>query len=88
MAKLPEEQRQISFQARTQKGLFAAKIRNSCAPSPDHERADRLPKTWKKDSIKHGLGLSNIREIVERYGGQIDYQKSSSEFILFFYLSV
>ena len=88
VAKLPEEQRRISFRARTQKGLFAAKIQNTCVPSPDHERAGRLPKTWKKDSINHGLGLSNMREIVERYGGQIDYQKSSSEFILFFYLSV
>ena len=88
VAKLPTKQRRISFHARAQKGLFVTEVRNSCAFSPSRDNTEGLPKTWKKDSKNHGLGLSNMQEIVERYGGRMNYQESPSEFVLFFYLSV
>jgi|GEM_PF-2988691 len=43
---------------------------------------DRNPVTTKKDSINHGLGSKNVRGIVEKYGGEIEYSADNNNFVV------
>lgn len=85
-ARMPREQRHVSFSAGVEKGLFAAEVRNTYLFL---ERGlDGRPATVKKDRRNHGFGLANVEEIVERYGGSLEYKAEEKEFVLFFYLPV
>ena len=85
-ARMPEGQRRVSFSARVEKGLFAAEVRNTYLFL---ERGlDGRLVTVKKDRRNHGLGLASVEEIVERYGGHLEYRTEEKEFVLFLYLPV
>ena len=85
-ARMPREQRRVSFSAGVEKGLFAAEVRNTYLFL---ERGlDGRPATVKKDRRNHGFGLASVEEIVERYGGNLEYKAEEKEFVLFFYLPV
>ena len=85
-ARLPADQRHISLSARVEKGLFAVKVSNTYLFL---ERGiDGRLSTLKKDRKNHGYGLASVEEIVERYGGRLEYEAKEKEFELFFYLPV
>lgn len=86
VARMPAEKRKISFSARVEKGLFAAELRNTYLFL--EQGADGRPVTLKKDRENHGFGLASAEEIVERYGGHLEYKAEEKEFVLFFYLPV
>ncbi|MBR5636781.1 MAG: GHKL domain-containing protein, partial [Pseudobutyrivibrio sp.] len=35
-------------------------------------RKNNLPKTTKKDNVKHGFGLKSISQVAEKYGGAMN----------------
>lgn len=85
-ARLPADQRHISLSARVEKGLFAVRVSNTYLFL---ERGiDGRLSTLKKDRKNHGYGLASVEEIVERYGGRLEYEAKEKEFELFFYLPV
>ena len=85
-ARLPADQRHISLSARVEKGLFAVRVSNTYLFL---ERGiDGKLSTLKKDRKNHGYGLASVEEIVERYGGRLEYEAKEKEFELFFYLPV
>lgn len=48
--------------------------------------SDKNPVTIKKDNKNHGLGSKNIRNIVEKYDGEIQYSVDNQEFIIQIFL--
>ena len=85
-ARLPADQRHISLSARVEKGLFAVKVSNTYLFL---ERGiDGRLSTLKKNRKNHGYGLVSEEEIVERYGGRLEYEAKEKKFVLFFYLPV
>lgn len=86
VARLPADQRHISLSARVEKGLFAVKVSNTYLFL---ERGiDGRLSTLKKNRKNHGYGLVSEEEIVERYGGRLEYEAKEKKFVLFFYLPV
>lgn len=70
--KIPDqEKRHISVKARvTDTGYFTYEITN--AKNNKIEKKHGLIKSDKKDTASHGLGLSNVREMVKKYYGTLD----------------
>ena len=81
--KVREQNRFIKMTAKTEKGLLALKITNAFAGNLETKHG--LPTTTKK-SKDHGFGLRSIREIVERYGGDMELTSETEQFSLFLYL--
>ena len=81
--KVREQNRFIKMTAKTEKGLLALKITNAFAGNLETKHG--LPTTTKK-SKDHGFGLRSIREIVERYGGDMELTSETGQFSLFLYL--
>ena len=48
--------------------------------APLHFDADNNPITTKKDTANHGFGSKNIREIVNKYHGTLDYNQTDKQF--------
>lgn len=82
--KLPEGQRKISLETKAEKGLFVLSINNPAMESA--AKTGILPKTTKKDTFSHGLGLKSIHEVVKRYNGQMEIKTENNCFQLFLYL--
>lgn len=40
------------------------------------------PKTTKDDPENHGFGLTSIRSVTEKYGGQMSLRSENGEFVL------
>lgn len=68
--KLEEKQRVISLTGKCNKNLFSVCLRNFFDGELKFEGG--LPKTTKSDENYHGFGMRSIREIVEKYGGDIE----------------
>lgn len=83
-SKLQQEKREITLEARAEKGLFVCRISNPWEDSVKLEQG--IPVTSKKDKSFHGYGLRNVQEIVERYRGQMEIETANGKFTLFFYL--
>lgn len=82
--KLPPEKREITLEARAEKGLLVCRIVN---PWEDKvELKHGIPVTGKQNTALHGYGLRSIQEIVERHQGQMEIETGSGRFSLFFYL--
>lgn len=86
VSRLPGEKRWISFEAHVQKGLFAVEVKNPYS-FLQINRDGRL-QTLKKDKKSHGYGITNMEEIVKRYGGNLEIETKNEEFKVFFYLPV
>lgn len=82
--KIPESRkRRVLLQARNIKGYFSLRITNSKDNRIEIENGKII--TDKKQP-GHGYGIENIREIVERYGGNLDTSYTEDSFVLFLYL--
>ena len=78
---IPEiEKRFLSVNIRCKNGLALLCLRNYC----DHPLsfAHGLPLTTKTDKAKHGYGTRSIREIAEKYNGQISAKLEQQIFTL------
>ena len=73
-----EERRMISVKIKHSRGQFIIKISNTFNGIVI-ERANNLV-TKKKDDINHGLGIKNIKNILEKYDGSIDIEYNSTTF--------
>lgn len=78
--KVPNEnKRKLSLRARyTDNGYFSCEIVNSKV-NEVHERKG-IFLTDKEDKTSHGLGISSVKEIVEKYKGTLDISYNEEEF--------
>lgn len=63
-----EGERRIWFQFEERDGQFLLLVQNTCVRQPRQEQGRFL--TSKADKRLHGVGLQNVRRIVERYQGE------------------
>lgn len=84
--KQPAEKREITLAAKVDKGLFVLKIKNPA--DNDIDKTGTFPKTTKKDSFHHGIGLKSIQKVVKRYNGQMELNPLEDCFELFLYLPI
>ena len=76
-AAVKAEDKKISVRCRADKGMLMLKVTNVLTGD---ERDDLA--TTKTDKKHHGLGLSGMREIAQRYGGTLETTTDSGCFIL------
>lgn len=67
--KLPLDKRIISLSSQCKGNIFSFAIRNYFAEKPIFK--DGLPLTTKNDTSYHGFGMKSIRNIVEKYNGDL-----------------
>lgn len=79
--KLPVSQRQITLNAKTEKGLFILSVTNPLAHPVTIQ--DQKIATSKKENHLHGFGLKSIQEIVYRYQGVFELKSNNGIFSLF-----
>lgn len=64
------EEKRLKVMIKLEKGVLFINIRNSCQKIADG-KVQHL-KTTKEDALNHGIGLGNVRRIVEKYHGEMD----------------
>ncbi len=64
------EEKELKIAMKLEKGILFIHIRNSCQGIADG-RVERL-ETTKEDGPNHGIGLGNVRRIIEKYHGDMD----------------
>ncbi|MFV0315167.1 MAG: GHKL domain-containing protein, partial [Anaerotignum sp.] len=77
---LDKEEKSISVQARSYKNIFNIIIKNT-ALEPK-QKQDGFYHTSKEHQEEHGLGLSNVAQVVEKYDGIMQMDYSEGYFIL------
>ena len=79
-AKIPEPaQRHMSVKARVaENGYFTYEITNTKQNAVTEHKGKLI--SDKEDAASHGLGLSNVREVVEKYNGTIDISYTENQF--------
>lgn len=74
-----EEERRISVKARcTDNGYFSYEVKNSKVNNIQVEKGKY--KTGKKERKTHGLGMENVKDVVNRYQGNIEISYTDKEF--------
>lgn len=78
-ASMQTEDKKLKITIKLDKGILFLNICNSCQRIADRRR-DFL-ETTKEDKVNHGIGLKNVRRIVEKYHGDIVflYENDSME---------
>ena len=78
-ASLQTEDKKLKVTVKIDKGILFLYICNSCR-SMDGGKTDFL-ETTKEDKVNHGIGLKNVRRIVEKHHGEIEffYENDSME---------
>lgn len=70
VSKVPDpDSRSISLQVRENRGMLVITVENSYLGDVTVE--DGLPKSSKGDDRNHGFGVRSIRNVAEKYGGEI-----------------
>lgn len=77
--KVTEEERYITVKAGMKNDFLIIRIANSAAGEAG---ADNEGRTTKKGTFLHGFGLRNIRQAVEKYGGECRYRWENGEFVV------
>lgn len=81
LCKIPEkEKRFLSINVRKKNCLVLISIRNYCRQMPDLVQG--RPVSTKKEKQQHGYGVKSIREIVQKYDGQMQIRFEHNTFIL------
>lgn len=70
-------EKKIIVEMRRDKEIYQISVENTA--NPPIERDGRLI-TWKKDKENHGLGLKNVRKIVEKYDGKMEWGSKNQKF--------
>lgn len=76
--KCEPEKREINLGIWNVKCMFMLNLVNSSSKCP--EMKERQFITDKKDKNAHGMGVEQVRRIVDKYGGDIDFQYSGGHF--------
>lgn len=71
-------QRKISMKARYRNGAFSFELVNSRQGQILLQKGEIV--SQKDDQANHGIGLKNVRSIVEKYGGNIDISYADDSF--------
>lgn len=78
---MPEEQRQISLSAGLMGGYVVVKCQNPFTGTLE-KRQDGLLNTSKAEKERHGIGLGNLRRIVESYQGILNIEQEDGQFVV------
>lgn len=73
-------QRYILLSGRQKKNFFLIEVRNSFQGAVRFDRRTGLPVSTKQEAGSHGIGLSNVRQVAEKYQGDVDIQVTEQEF--------
>lgn len=68
----------LKLALRADRGVFLIHIANSCGSLP--KRRGRGFFSTKKDAGEHGIGLQNVRRMVERQNGNMEFRYGEEEF--------
>ena len=74
------EEKQLSVSIRYDKEVLYIQIRNSFAN--DLKQFENQFLSTKQDGRQHGIGLQNVRRIVEKYGGTLAFEQEQGMFIV------
>lgn len=78
--RLPEDRRVVSLTTKQSGKLFSVSLRNFY--DGEVRLVNGLPVTTKSDSGYHGFGVKSIKEIAERYGGDVSVVAEDGVFTL------
>lgn len=84
---LPEEKREIRFEAAQGRDYLHIRMENTCIGNYLCDKNGKL-KTTKRDTENHGYGMKSIEQIIRKYGGRSEIQKDSGKFAVEIYLKV
>lgn len=70
-ASMQTEEKKLKIMIKLDKGILFLNICNSCQRIADGRRA--FLETTKGDKANHGIGLKNVRRIVEKYHGELTF---------------
>ena len=74
----PRGQGWIWLSIKTKGNIFILEIKNSCCET--RKKKGGRYETTKPDKTEHGLGLDNVKKIVDAYDGLLEIQSSGREF--------
>ena len=74
------EKRFISVQIQNKKGVILVEVVNPYIG--DITMEDSIPQTTKSDAFNHGYGISSIKSLTEKYGGQLIVKAENHRFLL------
>lgn len=77
---LNKDKRWISVQIQNKKGIVLVEIVNPY--DGNIEMSQGLPVTSKEDKLSHGFGTASIKNIVEKYNGQMNIKTDSGKYLL------
>ncbi len=77
--KLPEQERLITAKADRVRDMLVISVENS---APILSAGAGRNRTTKEDTFAHGFGLSNIRNVVQKYAGQCSVRAAEGRFTL------
>lgn len=74
------EHKEIIFEANQGKQFLSIKVKNTADSEKIHIQ-NKYPVTRKKDKRMHGLGIRNVKAVVESYSGSYQYQIENGYYI-------
>ena len=80
IAKSAVEEKKILFSIKSSKGVVSVQVSNYF--DGNVEIKDGRVQTSKTDKAFHGIGLSSIRKITEKYGGMLEIDAKGNVFTL------
>lgn len=85
-ASMQTEDKKLKITIKLDKGILFLNICNSCQRIADGR--NNFLETTKENKVNHGIGLKNVRRIVEKYHGEIAflYEKDSMETDVMMYI--
>lgn len=78
--KCKPENRKIKLEAKATKGILALRLENSMTGTLDEENGILF--SSKSDKANHGLGMAEIRDIVQRHRGILKYEQNDDVFVM------
>ncbi len=72
------KEKMVELTIRRVKGYEVIKVSNTVKDSVLHENPHLL--TTKKDKDNHGIGMRQVKDIVEKYGGMLDIYEENGKF--------